>query len=176
MVPRSAGLFAGSGPALSRPAHPLELRRALGPLFRHAPLYHSGSDSAFTFRGPSSIYRWRSRAHTRSLPGATPDLCVTNRLPHVPSAVDSCSPFLFPSLIRLALASAETLRPAPLAVLLLAHPARPSGFGSPGNISTLSHPPLDEILPVPPKKHAHRLGSSSLALRVPKRNGQKRST
>jgi len=64
----------------------------------------------------------------------------------------------------LALARAETLRPAPAAVLLRATTARPAGFGSPGNISHLSQTRLAEILPVPPKKHALRLGSSSLSL------------
>jgi hypothetical protein len=76
----------------------------------------------------------------------------------------------------LALARAETLRPSPGVVLLRAHSARPAGFGSPANIPTLSQTRLDEILPVPPKKHAPRLGSSSHSLfRVPKPNGQKRS-
>jgi hypothetical protein len=74
----------------------------------------------------------------------------------------------------LALARAETLRPAPAAVLLRATTARPAGFGSPGNISYLSQPRLAEILPVPPKKHAPRLGSSSLSLSVcPSQTGRK---
>jgi len=83
---------------------------------------------------------------------------------HVRPAISSCSPSLLSYPSRLALARAETLRPAPPAALLRAHPARPSGFGSPGNISDLSQTRLDEILPVPPKKHVRRLGSSSRSL------------
>lgn len=97
---------------------------------------------------------------------------------HAPfdAAISSCFPFLFPSLFGLALARAETLRPAPGAALLRATPARPPGFGSPNNISNLSQNRLQEILPVPPKKHAASLGSSSLSLcGCPSQNGQKRS-
>jgi len=61
----------------------------------------------------------------------------------------------------LALARAETLRPAPGAALLRANSARPPGFGSPSNISKLSQPRLDEILPVPPKKHVPGLGAAA---------------
>ena len=95
---------------------------------------------------------------------------------HSIAAISSCFPFLFPSRFGLALARAETLRPAPGAALLPATPARPPGFGSPANISNLSQNPLQEILPVPPKKPAPRLGSSSLSLSgCPSQNGQKRS-
>jgi hypothetical protein len=74
----------------------------------------------------------------------------------------------------LALARAETLRPAPGVALLRANSARPPGFGSPGNISNLSQPRLDEILPVPPKKHGSRLGSSSRSLSgCPSQTGRK---
>ena len=61
----------------------------------------------------------------------------------------------------LALVRAETLRPAPGAALLRANSARPPGFGSPSNISNLSQPRLDEILPVPPKKHVPGLGAAA---------------
>jgi hypothetical protein len=59
-------------------------------------LSHSGSDSPPTFSRPSRTRRWRSC--TRSLPDAIPGLSVSSRPPRIPSAVDSCSSFLFSSL------------------------------------------------------------------------------
>jgi hypothetical protein len=131
--------------------------------------------TSIPFRLPSESPWPRSRSG-RGLPGR-PRL----RLASFPSTESRASDFLLPcvslsSPFGLALARAETLRPAPGVVLLRANSARPKGFGSPSNISKLSQTRLDEILPVPPKKHASRLGSSSRSLSgVPKPNGQKRS-
>src|SRR3954451_3035160 len=66
-------------------------------------------------------------------------------------------PLSFP--FRLALARAETLRPAPAAVLLRAL-RRTLRVSAPPNIANRSQYQLAAILLVPPKKHALRLGSS----------------
>jgi hypothetical protein len=105
---------------------------------------------------------------------AVPGFGLVPRHPHSIAAISSCFRFLFPSRFGLALARAETLRPAPGAALLRATPARPPGFGSPANISNLSQNRLQEILPVPPKKHVPRFGSSSLSLSgCPSQTGKK---
>ena len=57
MIPRTNSWFPDPpdcSPGPGRLCHDLPIPlsfavRLLGPLFRHAPLYHSGSDSAFTF-------------------------------------------------------------------------------------------------------------------------------
>jgi hypothetical protein len=100
--------------------------------------------------GPSPVSGQREQDGVHRSPESS--LCPGPGLPHVTPAVFRCSRLSFASLIRLALARAETLRPAPAALMLRAHPARPSGFGSPGNISYLSQTRLDEIFPVPPEK------------------------
>jgi len=104
----------------------------------------------------------------RSLPSSRPASATIDRSDFLLLSALLSYPF------GLALARAETLRPAPGAALLRATPARPPGFGSPANISNLSQTRLQEILPVPPKKHVPRLGSSSLSLSgCPSQTGRK---
>ena len=117
---------------------------------------------------------WPRSRYGRGLPGR-----AMLRFASFPSTEFSASDFLLlcvslSSPFGLPPARAETLRPAPGFVLLRANSARPAGFGSPANISKLSQNQLDEILPVPPKKHAFRLGSSSRSLSgCPSQTGRK---
>ena len=89
-------------------------------------------------------------------------------------AVLLCSPFLLPTHLAwhsLGLKPCALRRP-PFCFALTN--ARPAGFGSPVKIAKRSQKRLPAILPVPPKKHACRLGSSSLSLfKCPSQTGRK---
>ena len=160
------GTLDAAGPAFWRMAAKNEL---LPPNRNPAPFEFTN----IPFRLPSESPWPRSR-FGRGLPGRTMFRFASFPSTEFPASDFLLLPVTLSSPFGLALARAETLRPAPGVVLLRAHSARPAGFGSPANISRLSQTRLDEILPVPPKKHAPSLGSSSHSLSgCPSQTGRK---